>query len=103
MSLRNLVQDYLEEQPLFRERKNKDRGIVNLLIHKYGLGYLIESGHITKDMLTTIVQEYASMDRMWRLSLKNQPRLRGSDYNDKEELEYKAQEILGYNVPHPTL
>jgi hypothetical protein len=98
MSLKILVEDYLDEQPLFRERKNKDRGIVNLLINRYGLQHAIQAGYITKDRLVAMVQDFASMDRAWRKSLEDNPRWRGSDYDEKDQLEANAMKNLGYNV-----
>lgn len=99
MSLKYLVEDYLKEQSLFRERKNKDRGIVNLLINRYGLHHAIERGEITKDRIIALVQDYASMDRAWRKTLEDQPMLRGTDYDDKDDLEAKKMAELGYNTP----
>lgn len=98
MSLRNLVEDYLREEPRFRERKNKDRGIVNLLINRWGLHHAIERGEITKDRLVAIVQDFASMDRAWRKALEENPSLRGLDYDKKDELEARHMKDLGYNI-----
>ena len=99
MSLKIQIEEYLDEQPLFRERKNKDRGIVNLLINRYGLHHVIEQGILTKESITAIVQDYASMDRSWRKSLEENEKWRGKDYDDKDELEAKAMVGLGY---HPS-
>ena len=99
MSLKYLVEDYLREEPKFRERKNKDRGIVNLLVNRYGLHPVIQSGLMTKEKITTIVEDYASMDRAWRKCLEENSALRGSDYDDKDELERKKMSELGYAVP----
>ena len=89
--LKDLVKSYLEEEPLFRERKNKDRGIVHLLIDRYGL-------NLTESRLIALVQDYASMDRMWRQILQQNPELRGSDFKDKEKLEQEKQAELGYKT-----
>jgi len=96
--MRHLVEDYLQDQPLFRERKNKDRGIVNLLINRYGLHHAIERGEITKDRLVALVQDFSTMDRAWRKTLEEKAHLRGSDYDEKDELENKAMHGLGYHV-----
>ena len=96
-TLKTKVQKYLENQPLFRERKNKDRGIVNLLIERYKpLSDAIESGMMSKDEVTAIVRDYASMDRSWRQILEHTPELRGSDYDEKTKLESEKLEELGY-------
>lgn len=100
MSLKNLVISYLESEPQFRERKNKDRGMVNLLMRKYGgLERAIKGGLITKEQLTAIVQDYASLDRQWRQALELHPNLRGKDYDEKDHLEAKKLEELGYRTP----
>ena len=96
MSLKIQIEEYLEKQPLFRERKNKDRGIVNLLINRYGLHHAIERGILTKERITAIVQDHASMDRMWRKSLEENPKWRGKDYDDKDQLEKAKMSELGY-------
>jgi len=100
MSAKTEIIGYLEREKLFRERKNKDRGMVNLLMNKYhGLREAIEKRMLTKDMLTEIVQEYATMDRAWRQALEQHEHLRGSDYGAKDHLEAQKQAELGYNVP----
>jgi len=97
MSAKSQVEKYLEVEPLFRERKNKDRGIVNLLMKKYpSLKHCIEAGLIGKETLTAIVQDHSSMDRAWRQSLEHNPYLRGKDYNEKKILVQKKQIELGY-------
>lgn len=97
MNLKSQVEKYLENETLFRERKNKDRGIVNLLMKKYpSLKHCIESDFISKETITAIVQDYASMDRSWRQSLEHNEHLRGKDYDDKKVLAQKKQIELGY-------
>lgn len=85
------ITDYLKRETKFRERKNKDRGIVNLLIQRYPS---LET--IQKEILIDAVKDYNSMDRLWRLALSEDESLRGSDYNQKEELSQKKQLDLGY-------
>lgn len=89
------VYDYLVDQPLFRERKNKDRGLVNLLVERYPT-----LKDVPKEHVIAAVQDYASMDRAWRqiLSRATNAHLRGKDYDDKDELEREKQRELGYNV-----
>lgn len=95
------VYAYLEKEPLFRERKNKDRGMVNMLAKKYGiLQQLIDKKIVSKDTLAAIMQDYATADRAWRqiLSRKGNAHLRGKDYYSKDELERQKQRELGYHV-----
>jgi hypothetical protein len=100
MKIKQAILDYLNEQPLFRERKNKDRGMVNLLMKKYGgLKKAIDEGLISKEAVIAIVQDYASMDRAWRQALEQNENLRGKDYDEKDHLEEKKLEELGYRAP----
>lgn len=100
MTSKELMQSYLEDDPKFRERRNKDRGIVNLLMKRYGsLMYAIEKGVITKETVTAMVQDYATMDRACRQALEKYQSLRGKDYDEKDKLEVSAMKNLGYNVP----
>lgn len=99
MSLKELVQSLLEEKPPFRERINKDKGIASLLIRKHGLEPFITRGEMTRDRLASILQDYGSMDRAWRQILEKNTKLRGTDYDEKDELEAKKMAELGYNVP----
>ena len=89
------VYEYLVKQPMFRERKYKNRGIANLLMEvskpdDRGIIYL------TKPKLTDIVGDIGSYDRAWRQILEHHEELRGSDYGDKDELVEKKQKELGY-------
>lgn len=101
MKIKNLVRDYLEKQPLFRERKNKDRGIVNILISRhYKLGEAIRTGVLSKEFVVEAMKEFSSMDRYWRQALDQEPELRGKDYNDRERLEQETELSLGYVPGH---
>lgn len=96
--LRESVEKYLETAQPFRERKNKNVGIVNLLMRRHPLlNRAIEMDMLTKQDIVTMVEEYASMDRAWRKVLEERPELRGSDYEDKAELEKETRLELGYN------
>ena len=95
MSMSSTVEKYLQNEPKFRERKNKDRGIVILLILRYPT-----LRNMGKNTLTAVMQDYASMDRAWRKLLQENEYLRGKDYNEKEVLEQKKQIELGYTPGH---
>lgn len=83
--------NYLETEPRFRERSAKWRGIADLLIKQYNLD-------IDRRKLADIIADGSSADRAWRMALKEKPSLRGSDYQDKDELEENYQRELGYKV-----
>lgn len=97
MNVKNSILTYLEDQPLFRERSHKDRGIVNMLMRRYPtLADSIDHGALTKETVTAIVQDYATMDRAWRQALEQNEGLRGKDYGEKERLEQEKMIALGY-------
>ncbi len=97
MTIKQTIANYLETEERFRERKNKDRGIVNLLMRRFPhLDKAIKDGVLSKDQVIDLVQDYTSMDRAWRQTLEQQPELRGTDYDDKERLEQEKQIDLGY-------
>jgi len=85
------IENYLEEEPRFRERKNKDRGIVNLLIKHHPI---LET--VPKEILIDMVKEYNSMDRYWRMITLEREDLRGNDYDTKEIVSQEKQIQLGY-------
>lgn len=101
MSQKSAVKNFLEQEPRFRERKEKDRGIIYLLVGRLNLQGIMdrEGKPITTKQLVEFVQGYATMDREWRQILEQNPQLRGSDYDDKDELEVKKLAQLGYQVP----
>lgn len=80
---------FLEENPSARERKNKDLAISHILIQKHHLD-------IQREKLSEILHEYNSLDRYWRMILDDRKDLRGSDYEDKVELEQSKLSELGY-------
>lgn len=95
--LKITVEEYLRSQPLFRERANKDRGLVNLLMKRYPmLRKVIEDKTLSKDTVISIVQDYSSMDRVWRQALERHEDLRGKDYDAKDDLEARKLDELGY-------
>ncbi len=97
--LRDAIEKYLIAQPKARERVNKDRAVVNVLLSTHiNIYMLIQRGEVTKDELVAFVQDYNSMDRAWRKVLEERPELRGSDYESKDELEKEVQRSLGYSV-----
>ena len=93
MSLKLAVRRYLENDKRFRERKNKDKGIANMINRKY-------HNLIPKDKRADIVGDILTADRSWRGILKEEENkhLRGKDYNDKVRLSQEAQIGLGYEA-----
>lgn len=105
MNSLEIIIDYLKSEPRFRERKNKDRGMVNILIKKHGIQHIIDNKLLTKEKIVDIVQDYAVLDRCWRKALSEDESLRGSDYGEKQKLEDMKKVELGYNVSnnHPSM
>ena len=97
MKIYDQLVTYLQQQPLARERKNKDRAVCNLLVKKHtGLKQALDAGLISKEVLVAFVQDYNSYDRQWRKVVAENEELRGSDYGDKEVLEQETMLGLGY-------
>ena len=91
--MENQVLQYLKDEPRFRERHNKDRGIVNLLQSKYHT--ILD---VPKETLIAFIQDANSMDRYWRKLTGENPELRGKDYNTKKIVSQRKQIELGYEV-----
>lgn len=87
------VLDYLKGDPRFRERKNKNVGIANLIMRKYGI-------ELPRDKRNDIIGDILTADRSWRKHTNENPELRGKDYDEKEVLEQKAEINLGYTPGH---
>lgn len=89
MTITDQVHSYLVKEPRFRERSARMRGIADLLIQNYGL-------EIDRRVLAEVIADAGTMDRAWRDILKHNEHLRGSDYDEKAELEFNKQQELGY-------
>jgi hypothetical protein len=86
------ITNYLYQHEQARERKNKNRVTANIIKQEYKLDIEIHR-------LERIVNHILYTDRIWRLILKENPKLRGSDYDvngSKKILEQEAQISLGY-------
>lgn len=91
MNNKAMVEHYLRGQPLFRERKNKNRGVARLLITMHPT-----LKDVPIEILTDVITDAATLDRWWRKILEEKPELRGNDYGHKDKLEEKKQIELGY-------
>lgn len=83
------VLQYLKDEPRFRERSAKWRGIADLLIKQYKLD-------IDRRKLADVIADGSTADRYWRDILRDNPELRGNDYKDKTALEEDKLIDLGY-------
>lgn len=92
------LKTYLENEPRARERRNKDRAIVNLLLKHYP-----SLASVKKEILVEFVKDHNTLDRSWRQLLQEYPRLRGSDYDQKEVLVQQKRIELGYEPQIGTL
>ena len=93
MSEKDFIKRKLEVEPLFRERKNKNKGIAFFLKERHGL-------EISVGLLSEVISEALTMDRYYRKAQSEYENLRGSDYGDKEVLSQIKQSELGYEVGH---
>lgn len=82
----------LEIDETFRERKNKNLGIAEILVEKYHI-------NASPDRVKAIIEDANSMDRYWRLILGERKDLRGNDYDTKRKVEEEKEMELGYS-PH---
>lgn len=97
MTNKQKVEHYLEIEPKARERRNKDRALVNLLLKEnYVVSDLISRNLITKERLIDFCHEFTNFDRCWRKVTEEREDLRGGDYDEKTVLEQRAQINLGY-------
>lgn len=89
--------EYLKQNPEARERKNKNKVVAKLVWEHYGMDMGVGKGK-----MADIVGDILNLDRKWRLILKENPELRGSDYGEedgtKDKLEVEKQRELGYPV-----
>lgn len=84
------IKNYCEKEPKARERRNRDRAMVNLLLKKYPEMLPL------KDKIINICHDFESYSRIWRKVLEECPELRGKDYETKREMVEKHQIELGY-------
>ena len=84
------MENFLEAEPQARERGNKHRTIANLILRWY------PTVDIDKGMLTDMVGEILSTDRMWRKVLEEREELRGKDYDQGKRLADEKKMELGY-------
>lgn len=85
------IKNYIEQEPKGRERRNRDRAMVNLLLVKYPI--LTE---VPKDKLVDFAHDFESYTRIWRQVLSENINLRGLDYDTKRIVEENYQMNLGY-------
>src|SRR3990167_3626165 len=84
------VKNYLEREPKARERHNRSRAIVNLLLEDY------PDFMPLKDKLISAIHSADSLDRLFRKCQSECPELQGEDYSTKQIVEQRKQIELGY-------
>jgi hypothetical protein len=87
--MKNEILNYLKADPRFRERKNKNKGLANLVMQKYGI-------EIPKDKRDDFIADILGADRSWRRCLEEDESLRGSDYAQGDILAQEKKIQLGY-------
>ena len=91
MKVNELMLSFLTDHKQARERKNKNRCIAYVVSRMH-------SSEIKIELLEEMVGEILTMDRAWRKTLEDHPALRGTDYKEKDRLERKVIEDLGYKI-----
>lgn len=110
-NMTKIMQEKLTEFPDFRERKNRDLFIAKWALRDIVVDEKTPEGQWKKVSLLdkqkagkmlTMAEfgkfgiRFSSLDRDWRDTLRDNPILRGSDYDLKDELEEKKLKELGY-------
>lgn len=90
------VYEYLQLDPRFRERINKNKGIANLLYKQFPSFLEPFNSKEGRERLIEVVIAYSSMNRWWARLLQDHEDLRGKDYNDKYILREEKKKELGY-------
>lgn len=92
MKTKELIHHTLKNEPNFRERARKDNGFIILLKKRYP-----RMADIPNHELVDFARDFLTMDREWRLILKNDEILRGNDYDDGKTLADEKKISLGYS------
>ena len=87
--MKNEILEYLKSDERFRQRRNKNIGIANLLSKKYGV-------EIPQDKRDDFISDVLGADRYWRMILAEDESLRGTDYGTKDIIESRTEIALGY-------
>lgn len=114
-NMTKIMEQKLTEFPEFRERKNKNIYLAKWILKEFGrdietrdangnlektfqslLNKMQSSEKFTLEDFAMFGKNFASRDRDWRDTLKKRVDLRGSDYDDKDELEEQWERRLGY-------
>ena len=94
-STKDLIHHTLKTEPNFRERARKDNGFIILLKRRYP-----QLKDFPNHLLVDFARDFLTMDREWRLLLKNDTSLRGKDYSDGAVLADEKKISLGYESNH---
>ena len=84
------IYQFLQENEWARERRNKDKAIVEMLSVKY-------PNIQTETQKVNFVKDFTSYDRIWRLILSENPVIRGKDYLTKDAMEQAFEMSVGYS------
>lgn len=104
-NMEKIVKERLENVPNFRERKNRGKYIAILALRtlkeekhetlekKFNSGALL-----TIQEMSAFGMRYDTLRNAWDTVLRDNPHLRGSDYDEGKKLEESVQRQKGYNV-----
>jgi len=91
MTLKERIFDLLSEKPEARERKNRHR-VLRYFVRKDIAG----AKDLTDDTIDAIVTLGNSVDRLTRMLQLEDETMRGTDWEDREQLSQQKQIDLGY-------
>lgn len=96
--MKDKLKQLLIGKPEARERRYRYHAIRAILVSAYP-----QLKEISKETMLQICRDMVKLDRELRKIQQDNPHLRGSDYEDKHELEAVAKEELGYKVSQQIL
>ena len=97
MTLQEEVIYYLENNPKFRERKNRGHLLCNLALKATKLGNKYSQGEkLTIQEMCDFAVKFDSYRHAWGDVTRTCPELSGSDYDEGERLAQEKQAELGY-------
>lgn len=100
MTAYEIIRGKLITHPEFRERSKRGIYLAKLALRYTDLETKYENGEqkLTLQELSNFATKYDTFRHAWGDVTRECPELRGSDYEEKVELEIKKKEELGYTV-----
>lgn len=92
MTIAQQIIEKLENSPSFRERRFRDRYLLEMVLAKNNINAMF----VPSTQIGDVIKDYMSFERIWRDVLQEREDLRGEDWKDGKILDQKFQmEVLG--------